>query len=49
LHLESSHKHKMIETEGARLLWEMRDSWDPTGANATRRLSARPMESEHPV
>jgi len=38
----------MIGTEGARLLWEMWDSWDPTDANASRRLSARPMESEHP-
>ncbi|PKG22518.1 hypothetical protein CWS01_16480 [Niallia nealsonii] len=31
-----------------RLLWEQRDRRDPTVAGATRRLTARPTESEHP-
>jgi len=39
---------KLIGAEGARLLWESRDRWDPAVANAPRRLSARPTESEHP-
>jgi len=25
-------KKKLVETEGARLLWELRDRWDPAGA-----------------
>jgi len=37
-----------MKRKGARLLWELRDSWDPTGANVPRRLSASPMESEQP-
>ena len=31
-----------------KVLREQRDSWDPTGALAPRRLNSRPAESEHP-
>jgi len=37
---------KLIGMEGARLLWDMREAWDPAGGT-TRRLRSRPMESEH--
>jgi hypothetical protein len=39
---------KLIGTEGVRLLWDQRDRRDPAGAIATRRLTARPKESEQP-
>jgi len=29
-----------------RLLWEKRNRWDPTGAQATRRLSGRPRKAK---
>jgi len=31
--------NKLIGMEGAWLLWELREGWDPTDANVTRRLS----------
>jgi len=32
-----------LERNGARLLWDMHEGWDTTGANATSRLSSCPM------
>jgi hypothetical protein len=43
---ENLHFWKLIGAEGARLLREMRESWDPAG-QSPRRLNSRPAESEH--